>query len=67
LSWRRLVQKEKLKVSTAEELLRVPDADERKVLAARAVKEGWERSDMRRVLAERANESDLERLRSKCC
>jgi ParB family chromosome partitioning protein len=56
-----LVQKEKLRVSTAEELLRVPDADERKALAARAVKEGWERSDMRRVLAERADESELER------
>jgi ParB family chromosome partitioning protein len=56
-----LVQKEKLKVSTAEELLRVPDADERKVLAARAVKEGWERSDVRRVLAERANGPVLER------
>ncbi len=50
-----LVQQEQLKVSTAEELLRVTDVDERKVLAGRAVREAWERSDVRRVLAERAN------------
>ena len=56
-----LVQQERLKVSTAEELLRVPDTDERKVLAGRAVREGWERSDVRRVLAERANGGSLER------
>jgi ParB family chromosome partitioning protein len=56
-----LVQREQLKVSTAEELLRVPDADERKVLAGRAVREGWEQSNVRRVLAERANEVGLER------
>ena len=56
-----LVQREQLKVSTAEELLRVPDTDERKVLAGRAVREAWERSDVRRVLAERANGAGLER------
>lgn len=56
-----LVQREQLKVSTAEELLRVPDADERKVLAGRAVRESWERSDVRRVLADRSNGASLER------
>jgi hypothetical protein len=56
-----LVQREQLKVSTAEELLRGPDADERKVLAGRAVREAWERSDVSRVLAERANGVGLDR------
>jgi ParB family transcriptional regulator, chromosome partitioning protein len=56
-----LVLGHKLAVSTAEELLRVPDVSERKVLARRAVREGWERAQVRAALEVRADGAEMER------
>jgi len=42
-----LVVGDKLPVSTAEELLRVPDIQDRKALARQAVREGWSRAQAR--------------------
>jgi ParB family chromosome partitioning protein len=56
-----LVLERQLPVSTAEELLRVGDTDERKVLARRAVRERWERAQVRAVLEARAVRPNLER------
>jgi len=56
-----LVLRKDLPVSTAEELLRVADIDERKDLAKRAVKGGWERAQVRHALQECANGESLER------
>jgi ParB family chromosome partitioning protein len=56
-----LVLEHKLAVSTAEELLRVPDVGERKALARRAVKEGWERAQVRAMLEARADGAEMER------
>jgi len=56
-----LVLENKLAVSTAEELLRVPDIHERKVLARRAAREGWERAQVRAALEARADGAEMER------
>jgi ParB family chromosome partitioning protein len=47
-----LVITNKLPVSTAEELLRVPDVQDRKALARQAVKEGWGRTQARAAVFE---------------
>jgi ParB family chromosome partitioning protein len=56
-----LVLQKALPVSTAEELLRVADTDERIVLARRAAEEGWERVQVRAALEEQASGAMLER------
>jgi hypothetical protein len=47
-----LVISDRLPVSTAEELLRVPDVRERKALAKQAAKEGWSRTQARAAVVE---------------
>jgi ParB family chromosome partitioning protein len=47
-----LVGSDKLPVSTAEELLRVPDVQDRKALARQAVREGWGRTQTRAAVLE---------------
>jgi hypothetical protein len=42
----------KLSVSVAQELLRVPDDQQRKALAKQAMREGWERTEVRAVVAD---------------
>ncbi len=48
-----LVLSNRLSVSTAEELLREPNADARRELAEQAVNERWERPQVRAALAKR--------------
>jgi ParB family transcriptional regulator, chromosome partitioning protein len=56
-----LVLRKELPVSTAEELLRLPDTDERMAFARRAAQEGWERAQVRSALEERGSGPTLER------